>query len=169
LQTDILIVGAVLHDLGKAAELAYENRGEATYTTPGRLLGHIVMGRDMIREAAGELEHPIDDQRLLRLEHAVLSHHGRTEFGSPVVPQTLEAFLLSEIDDMDAKVNAVAKALRSAQTSAEASNEPHAGHWTERVMACDPSRTFYRGFAAPHQVPGESESDSEEKSADPTE
>lgn len=145
LQTDILILGAILHDIGKAVELTHDRKSEATYTVEGKLLGHIVMGRDMIREAAARLDPPLDDETLLRLEHAVLSHHGRTEFGSPVVPQTLESFLLAEIDDMDAKVNAIARALRTAQTIGTNSPSPDAGLWTDRVHSCDPGRNFYRG------------------------
>jgi len=144
LRTDILTIAAVLHDIGKAVELSYERNAEATYTVEGRLLGHIVMGRDMIREAAAGIDPAIDEETLMRLEHAVLSHHGRMEFGSPVMPQTLEAFLLAEIDDMDAKVNAIARSLRSAQNAPETVS----GLWTERVHACDPGRSFYRGNAS---------------------
>ncbi len=151
LRTDILILGAILHDIGKAVELSHDRKSEATYTLEGKLLGHIVMGRDMIREAAGRLDPPLDDETLLRLEHAVLSHHGRTEFGSPVYPQTLESFLLAEIDDMDAKVNAIARALRTAQTVSANSPVPEAGLWTDRVHSCDPGRNFYRGRSAPER------------------
>ncbi|MBI1321994.1 HD domain-containing protein [bacterium] len=145
LRTDILILGAILHDIGKAVELTHDRKSEATYTSEGKLLGHIVMGRDMIREAAARLDPSLDDETLLRLEHAVLSHHGRTEFGSPVYPQTLESFLLAEIDDMDAKVNAIARALRTAQANSMNSTAPDAGIWTDRVHSCDPGRNFYRG------------------------
>lgn len=154
LNTDILTVSAVLHDIGKAVELSYERNSEATYTVEGRLIGHIVMGRDMIRQAAAGIEPALDEEILLRLEHAVLSHHGRMEFGSPVMPQTLEAFLLAEIDDMDAKVNAIVRALRNAQNAPENVS----GIWTERVNACDPGRAFYRG----HELPG-AEADHEPK------
>lgn len=160
LRTDILIIGAILHDIGKAVELSHDRRSEATYTVEGRLLGHIVMGRDMIRAVAAEVEPPIDEETLLRLEHVILSHHGRLEFGSPVVPQTLEAFLLAEIDDMDAKVNAIAKALRSAQSAAENSADSTTGLWTERVYACEPGRSFFRGSAS-DRVHGEPVSDHE--------
>ena len=144
LQTDILIVGAILHDIGKALELSNTARTEATYTHVGKLLGHIVMGRDMIREVAARLDPPLDEERLLRLEHAVLSHHGRMDYGSPVVPQTLESLLLSQIDDMDAKVNAVTRALKQAQMS-ESEESSNRVIWTEKVTACDPYRAFYRG------------------------
>lgn len=156
-QTDILVIGAVLHDIGKALELSYDSRSDATYTTPGRLMGHIVMGRDMIREAAAKLEKPLDDEQLLRLEHAILSHHGRLEFGSPVAPQTLEAFILGEIDDMDAKVNSIVRALK--QSEGTSPDSTSGTLWTEKVFACDPPRTFYRGYqpkASPAEI-GEAE------------
>lgn len=147
LQTDILITGAVLHDIGKALELAYDGFTEASYTDQGKLVGHIVLGRDMIRSAAARLETPLDDERLLRLEHAVLAHHGIKEYGSPVEPQTLEALLLSQIDDMDAKINAVVKGLRNAQAVAAAngSGSKPAGEWTDKIGAMKPPRPFYRG------------------------
>ncbi len=144
LQTDILLVGAVLHDIGKALELSNESRSEATYTDKGKLLGHIVMGRDMIREVAAKVDPPLDEERLLRLEHAVLAHHGRTEYGSPVLPQTFEALLLSQIDDMDAKMNAVWRALKQTQMG-ETEDSEKRNLWTDKVTACDPYRSFYRG------------------------
>jgi 3'-5' exoribonuclease len=105
---DVLIAGAVLHDIWKVHEL--EQRGLATeYSIKGKLVGHIVMGRDMVREAASRIE-GFPEEVLLRLEHAILAHHGKTEFGAPVLPMTLEAFVLSRIDDLDAKVNAIVEA-----------------------------------------------------------
>lgn len=148
LQKDILIVGAVLHDIGKAIELSYDLMTEASYTNPGKLLGHIVMGRDMIRAAAAKVNPPIDDERLLRLEHAILAHHGRLEYGSPVAPQTLEAMLLSMIDDMDAKVNAIVRGLRQAEMAITPDGRGAA--WTnEKVFSVDPPRFFYRGTDLP--------------------
>lgn len=154
LQKDILIIGAVLHDIGKAIELSYDQMKEATYTNSGKLLGHIVMGRDMIRAAAARLEPPLDDERLLRLEHAVLAHHGKLEFGSPVLPQTLEAMLLSMIDDMDAKVNAIVRNLKQAEMASVP--EGRGAAWTpDRVSSCEPPRHFYRGIPL-SEIPTES-------------
>lgn len=144
LQKDILIIGAVLHDIGKALELSYDQLTEASYTTSGKLLGHIVMGRDMIRAAAARVEPAIDEERLLRLEHAVLAHHGKLEFGSPVLPQTLEAMLLSMIDDMDAKMNSIVRGLRQAEMAI--TPEGRGVAWTnEKLASLDPARHFYRG------------------------
>ena len=169
LQTDILIVGATLHDIGKVLELSYDQRTEATYTTPGRLLGHIVMGRDMIRQAADRLEQKLDEERLLRLEHAVLAHHGCLEFGSPVLPQTLEAFILSQIDDMDAKINTIARGLKQIQPVDEESADPAKSQvWTERLTAFTPGRAFYRGTAL-EPVPQKPQCDVKVLEAEPVE
>ena len=97
----------VLHDIGKLRELEY-HPCEARYTKEGRLIGHILMGRDMVREAARSIE-GFPEETLLLLEHAILAHHGKHEFGAPVLPQTMEAILVSYIDDLDAKMNIVAR------------------------------------------------------------
>lgn len=102
---DILVSGALLHDIGKTSELTSEG-GVIDYTDSGRLKGHLVMGCEFIgREAAKIKDFP--DDLLTHLQHLILSHHGRQEFGSPVVPMTPEALLLGFIDDMDAKMNLV--------------------------------------------------------------
>ena len=102
---DLLIAGALLHDIGKTVELESE-RGVIDYTDSGRLKGHLVIGCELIgREASNINDFPED--LLIHLQHLILSHHGRQEFGSPVVPMTPEALLLSFIDDMDAKMNLV--------------------------------------------------------------
>jgi 3'-5' exoribonuclease len=67
-------------------------------------LGHIVLGWDMIREAARDLEFP-DEQLLMELEHIIIAHHGSEEFGSPVIPKTPEAFLVYYLDEIDAKLH----------------------------------------------------------------
>ena len=105
LDHDILVSGALLHDIGKTAELSSEG-GVIDYTDSGRLKGHLVIGCEYVgREAAKINDFPED--LLTHLQHLILSHHGRQEFGSPVVPMTPEALLLGFIDDMDAKMNLV--------------------------------------------------------------
>jgi 3'-5' exoribonuclease len=101
LDRDLLLLGVLFHDLGKIVELG-EMPG-SDYTAPGRLVGHIVIGRDLAREAAAAVESfPAD--RLLQLEHLVLAHQGRQEYGSPVEPATAEALALAAIDDLDSKL-----------------------------------------------------------------
>jgi len=98
---DLLMTGALLHDIGKIHELSYE-RGFG-YTTDGQLLGHIVMGLRMIEEKLHALPEFPPKLRTL-LEHMILSHHGHLEFGSPKEPIFPEALLLHYLDDMDSKM-----------------------------------------------------------------
>ena len=108
LDRDLLVAGALLHDLGKLRELkGFPANG---YTTEGQLLGHIVIGIQMVgREAerVGELS----AERLLLLQHLIASHQGRPEWDSPRVPQLREALLLHYADDLDAKLNQVGSLL----------------------------------------------------------
>jgi len=101
LDRDLLLLGVLFHDLGKTLELGEMPGSE--YTPAGRLVGHIVLGRDLVRELAAGIE-GFPDDLLLQLEHLVLAHQGRQEFGSPVVPATAEAFALHAIDDLDSKL-----------------------------------------------------------------
>jgi len=101
LDLDLLLVGVLFHDLGKLRELGAMPRND--YTEPGRMVGHVVIGRDLLRERCAALPgFPADLQ--LHLEHLVLSHQGRLEFGSPVQPMTAEAIALHFIDDLDSKL-----------------------------------------------------------------
>jgi 3'-5' exoribonuclease len=106
---DLVFAGAVLHDIGKLQELDYSF--SASYSRDGRLLGHIALGAIAVREAAAAIE-DFPPLLLTQVEHLVLSHHGCLEFGSPVLPQTIEAFILSFADDLDAKVNMVRHAIQ---------------------------------------------------------
>ena len=99
---DLLIAGAVLHDIGKLEELS--SAYNASYTTRGHLIGHLVMGRDLLRKEAARIpEFPV--KLLMLLEHLILSHQGQLEWGSPRRPKTPEALILHYIDDLDAKLN----------------------------------------------------------------
>lgn len=97
---DLLLCGALLHDLGKAYEYALEE-GFAR-SEDGRLVGHIVRGVVVIEQAAAELDFP--EAELQQLIHLIVSHHGTHEWGSPVVPKTLEAVLLHQIDLLDSRI-----------------------------------------------------------------
>jgi 3'-5' exoribonuclease len=101
----LLVTGALLHDIGKLEELAYE-KGVVEYTVRGRLKGHLVIGSEMVDRAATGIPN-FPEELLLQLQHLILSHHGRLEFGSPTVPMTVEAFVLNMIDDLDAKMNMI--------------------------------------------------------------
>lgn len=103
LNKDMLITGGILHDIGKIYEFSYNNIID--YSDEGRLVGHIVMGVEMInKKIAGMPDFP--QQSALELRHIILSHHGEFEYGSPKRPKTLEALIVHYIDDLDAKFNA---------------------------------------------------------------
>ncbi len=103
LNGDMLVAGALLHDLAKIEEFDFA-RPPFGYTDRGRLIGHLVLGVELIRQAAHQVEE-ISTHQVDQLIHMVLSHHGQYEYGSPVLPMTAEAMLLNHLDDMDAKMN----------------------------------------------------------------
>ncbi len=105
LNRDLLLCGALLHDIGKVAE--YQNGITPQYTTEGKLLGHIVMGSEMISQCIRELHSAglaFPERLEWMIKHMILSHHGSLEFGSPVIPLFPEAFVLHEADNLDAKM-----------------------------------------------------------------
>ena len=129
IDTDILLSGCLLHDVGKVIELS--GPIATKYTLEGKLLGHISIMVSEIRKTCEELN--ITSEVGLLLEHMVLSHHGEKEFGSPVPPLTKEAVILDFVDDLDSKMNILSKAL-------ELTNE---GEFTQRLIAMD-GRAFYK-------------------------
>lgn len=103
LDRDLLLAGSLLHDIGKIEEFDFATV-PFSYTDSGRLVGHLVIGSEMVRKQAEKInDFPAD--LLHRLIHLILSHHGRYEFGSPCLPMTMEAILLHHLDDIDAKMN----------------------------------------------------------------
>jgi 3'-5' exoribonuclease len=102
LDRDLLLVGVLYHDLGKLDELGAMPVNE--YTLEGRLVGHVVIGRDLVRERCAAIPGFPTELRL-QLEHMVLAHQGRKEFASPVEPATPEALVLHYLDDLDSKLN----------------------------------------------------------------
>ena len=109
LSKELVIAGAILHDIGKLRELRADPSG-AEYTAAGNLIGHILQGRDIVREAAAN--HEVDEEILLRLEHIIVSHQRLPEWGSPKPPMTPEALIVHYADDMDAKYHMMYAALR---------------------------------------------------------
>lgn len=103
LDRDLLIAGALVHDIAKTREFSFSSL-PFDYTDAGRLLGHLVLGVEMVQKAAQDV-HELPRARVDQLAHLILSHHGRHEFGAPVLPMTPEAILLHHLDDMDAKMN----------------------------------------------------------------
>jgi 3'-5' exoribonuclease len=152
---ELLVAGAVLHDIAKTWEL---KTVEAGYTTHGELVGHIAMGVELISEAVAEEEPNFDDgvreDLVIQLKHLVLSHHGVREWGSPIQPKTPEAILLWLIDMMDSRMGMAFEALEGI--------EP--GNWTERLWALDNVRLFRR-----LPLPGEDSGQKGNRHADPQE
>jgi 3'-5' exoribonuclease len=111
LDGDLLLIGAMLHDVGKIDELAYER--DLSYQDAGQLIGHMVMGVEILQQKINEAERlsgePFPDSLTMQLKHLILSHHGQLEYGSPVLPMTLEAIALHFIDNLDAKMHSVAQ------------------------------------------------------------
>ncbi|MCQ2799199.1 MAG: HD domain-containing protein [Bacilli bacterium] len=128
LNRDWVVAGALIHDLGKTIELS--GALCTKYTVEGNLVGHISIMVAEIRMAAKELG--IEGETLTLLEHMILSHHTKPEYGSPVAPMTREALALAMIDDFDAKMNVVDKALENADI----------GGFTDKIFALD-SRGYY--------------------------
>jgi 3'-5' exoribonuclease len=108
-RTDLVLLGVLFHDLGKIIEIGAMPVNE--YTPAGRLVGHVVIGRDLLRERCTEIEGFPDEVRL-HLEHLILSHQGLLEYGSPVEPMTAEAIVLHTIDNLDAKLAQLREAAR---------------------------------------------------------
>ncbi len=101
---DLLITGAIIHDIGKINELSYERNFD--YTDVGRLIGHISIGVEILNDKIAQCpDFPTDLAMILK--HLILSHHGKFEFGSPKKPKTLEAMMLHYLDDIDSKICAV--------------------------------------------------------------
>jgi len=116
LQSDLVLGGIFLHDMGKIEELSYDM--SFGYTDSGQLLGHITKTILMINKKANALAakgKAIEPRIMDSLGHIVLSHHGQYEFGSPKLPATPEAFMVNYIDDLDAKVNQVTNAIDNDQ------------------------------------------------------
>jgi 3'-5' exoribonuclease len=122
LDHDLLLSGIFLHDIGKVRELSF---GRAfAYSDEGQLVGHIVIGVEMLNEKVARVPdltgEPFPGELLLRLKHMILSHHGTYEFGSPRLPMTPEAVALHYLDNFDAKVHSFSRDIRDDrnQTSA---------------------------------------------------
>ena len=129
LQRDLVLTGVILHDIGKVKELAWSVGFE--YTVEGTLLGHIQMGLEMVQKAIAGL--PDFPPRLkLLVEHMILSHHGKLEFGSPKLPMIPEALVLNFLDDLDAKMQAVASEFERSARDGKSAEE-----LTGRVWALD--------------------------------
>ncbi|WP_411955007.1 3'-5' exoribonuclease YhaM [Alkalibacillus sp. S2W] len=129
LNMDLLYAGIILHDIGKVKELS--SPASPSYTLEGKMLGHISMMVEEIKVTAQELG--IEGEEVMLLQHLVLSHHGKNEWGSPKTPIVREAEILHQIDMIDAKMNMMNRALEKV--------EP--GEFTDRIFPME-NRQFYK-------------------------
>ena len=144
LNRDLLVAGALLHDVGKVREMTYLRSFD--YSDEGKLLGHITIGVEMVQEKIVALA-PFPEELAMLLKHMLLSHHGQYEFGSPKRPKTLEATILNYLDDLDSKINGI-------RTHVGKEPENHA-RWTTYHRLYD--RYFYKGNCMPDEEKEERE------------
>ena len=114
LNYDLLIFGAIFHDLGKVWELEWTSKG-IRYTDKGRLVGHLVMSAELVEKKAVQIL-GFPEELIVILKHIILSHHGKLEYGSPKVPMLLEAYVVWMIDDFDSKVDSISQFMRNDQS-----------------------------------------------------
>jgi len=130
IDVDLLLTGGFLHDIGKVYEFSFERAVE--YTDRGQLLGHLVMEVELVGERIKTIP-DFPEELAMLVKHMIVSHHGALEFGSPRVPQTLEAMILHYLDDLDGKIQSI-------QSLMEKERE---ARWTSFHRAY--GRNFYRG------------------------
>jgi 3'-5' exoribonuclease len=136
LNRDLLVVGSMLHDIGKVDEFVYDLCID--YSSSGRLLGHMVLGVQILDEKIRSLRSFPSEEAML-LSHLILSHHGETTLGAVRLPMTREAFVLHFADDLDAKMNSLTRILSDSKAGDDA--------WTPYQPLFE--RFFFRGFPAP--------------------
>jgi 3'-5' exoribonuclease len=149
---DLLLTGAIFHDIGKLTELRWGSTFD--YTMEGQLLGHITIGVGLIDRKIAEIQGFPERLRIV-VQHMILSHHGQYEYGSPKLPMLREAILLNYIDDIDAKMQIVDNELKR---SAEAGRDPAGMSEWVRAMERPLLNTFaYLKEAAPEPAAVEEE------------
>jgi len=153
INSDLVVAGAILHDIGKVRELQ-AREGVAEYSVEGQLLGHMLLGRDIVREHAAKLD-GFPPALLLALEHIIIAHQGKPEWGSPIIPKSPECLIIHYADDLDAKLNMMMQAIEE-DTGDEALTS-YSGKIKRRV---------FKGAAAleadaPNEAPGVQTPDAE--------
>ena len=130
IDVDLLLMGGFLHDIGKIYEFSYDRAVE--YTDRGQLLGHLVMEIEIVNDKIKTVP-DFPEELAMLLKHMMVSHHGSLEFGSPKLPQTVEAVMLHYLDDLDGKIQSIQSLLRKEAAS----------RWTSFHRAYE--RSFFRG------------------------
>lgn len=151
---DLLLTGAILHDLGKVYELSFQKSFD--YTDEGRLLGHISIGAEMIEKKISAVPGFPSELRML-LKHMILSHHGDYIYGSPKRPKTIEALMLYYLDDLDAKVNGFQKFIGKSGDNQSNWSEFH--KFFERFLF----KKTYTSIEAPEAIIPDDESEENEE------
>lgn len=118
LNKDLLIFGAIFHDLGKIWELDQTEQQQIYYTAPGQLLGHMLLACELVEKKSQRILGFPEDLRMI-LKHIILAHHGRLEYGSPKVPMFPEAMVVAMIDDMDSKMDTMMSFINQERQSGE--------------------------------------------------
>ncbi|HMP78124.1 MAG TPA: HD domain-containing protein [Pirellulaceae bacterium] len=141
LDPDLMIMGAVLHDIGKIDELTYA--ADLGYSDEGQLVGHLIQGVSLLDRKLAELAQrhgePFPADLAMQLRHVIVSHHGEYEFGSPKLPMTREAIALHYLDNLDAKLATVRQLIREDANSSSV--------WTSYNAML--GRKIYKGPGAP--------------------
>ncbi|MCI2057440.1 MAG: HD domain-containing protein, partial [Oscillibacter sp.] len=129
----LLLCGTLLHDFSKIQEFTLSPLGVVTeYSVKGNLLGHLVMGAEEVRDVCGALQVP--EEKSVLLQHMILSHHGEPEFGAAVRPMCAESELLSELDEIDSRMEIYRETLNTVPT----------GEFSRRIFALD-RRIYHHG------------------------
>ena len=130
IDVDLLLIGGFLHDIGKVYEFSFDRSVE--YTDSGQLLGHLVMEVEIVNEKIKSIA-DFPEPLAMLVKHMIVSHHGSYEFGSPKLPQTVEAVILHYLDDLDGKIQSIQSLMEK---------EPDS-RWTSFHRAY--GRSFFRG------------------------
>lgn len=147
LDRELIVAGLLLHDLGKIEELNFSRA--FSYSTRGQLVGHISMGVEMVRDKIRLIpDFPVDLWD--RLEHVILSHHGKLEFGSPKEPMFMEALAVNYLDDLDSKLEAMRQQYEA--------DKDRPGNWTARNRALGRELLKPLSESASHAAPAKSNS-----------
>lgn len=134
---ELLLSGAILHDVAKTFEMETGKTGLCTgYTVGGELIGHLVKGAMYVEETAKELG--IESEKVTLLEHMILSHHSQPEYGSPVRPMFLEAEILSSLDALDATIFEFNNV----------TSKTEIGEFSDRQWALDNRKLFNHGLSS---------------------
>jgi 3'-5' exoribonuclease len=137
LDRDLLLIGVLVHDIGKIREL--ESLQGFSYTDEGQLLGHVLLGLEIvdakIRAIEARTSQAFAPEAAIRVKHMIASHHGQYEFGSPKLPMTLEAVALHHLDHLDAKMAGTIQLLQNEATAEDG--------WTQYQQS--QGRKFFRG------------------------